>query len=241
MAGHGGGRTLGIIPGMPLAELDNPFWSSLRTRHRDIARFADDVARYPPEFAPFLGVAHANARVDDALEALVAPGESVYLLGVLPSVPRGWRSEAFEPLAQMTCAQPLAVAEGPRIVELGARQRVDALALTSLVYPHYFRGRTLELGRYFGIYQGRQLAAMAGERLGTGDTCEMSAICTHPSFTGRGYARRLTAMLGNDNLERGRLPFLHVSHANTRALALYEQLGYTRRRDIAFWSLTRPG
>ena len=225
---------------MPIHELDNPFWSSLRTRHRDIALFADDVARYPADFAPFLGVSHMHAQVDEALEALVAPGESVYLLGVLPAVPGGWQCEAFRPLAQMTCAQPLEVPEGPKIIELGERQRVDALALTSLVYPHYFRERTLALGRYFGIYQGRQLAAMIGERLGTGDTREMSAICTHPSFTGRGYARRLTAMLGNDNLQRGLLPFLHVSQDNTRALKLYEAMGYRHRGEIGFWSLTRP-
>ena len=225
---------------MPIQDLDNPFWCSLRTRHRAIALFADDVARYPADFAPFLGVSHAHARVDDALEALVAPGESVYLLGVLPSVPAGWQCEAFRPLAQMTCTRPLVVADGPRIVEMGPGQRVDALALTSLVYPHYFRERTMELGRYFGIYHGRQLAAMIGERLGTGDTREMSAICTHPAFTGRGYARRLTAMLGNDNLERGLTPFLHVSQENTRALKLYEDLGYRHRCDIGFWSLTRP-
>ena len=226
---------------MPIQDLDNPFWCSLRTRHRAIALFADDVARYPADFAPFLGVSHAHARVDDALEALVAPGESVYLLGVLPSVPAGWQCEAFRPLAQMTCTRPLAVADGPRIVEMGPGQRLDALALTSLVYPHYFRERTMELGRYFGIYHGRQLAAMIGERLGTGDTREMSAICTHPAFTGRGYARRLTAMLGNDNLERGLTPFLHVSQENTRALKLYEDLGYRHRCDIGFWSLQRPG
>ena len=226
---------------MPIQDLDNPFWCSLRTRHRGIALFADDVARYPADFAPFLGVSHAHARVDDALEALVAPGESVYLLGVLPSVPAGWQCEAFRPLAQMTCTRPLAVADGPRIVEMGPGQRLDALALTSLVYPHYFRERTMELGRYFGIYHGRQLAAMIGERLGTGDTREMSAICTHPAFTGRGYARRLTAMLGNDNLERGLTPFLHVSQENTRALKLYEDLGYRHRCDIGFWSLQRPG
>ena len=225
---------------MPPGDLDNPFWASLRTRHRDIALFADDVARYPAEFAPFLGVAHAHARVDDALHALVAPGECVYLLGVLPALPRGWHSEAFRPLAQMTCEAPLAVVDGPRIVALGERHRVDALALTSLVYPHYFRERTMALGRYFGIYQGKQLAAMIGERLGTTDTREMSAICTHPSWTGRGYARRLTATLGNDNLANGHTPFLHVSRENTAALRLYEAMGYRHRGDIGFWSLTRP-
>lgn len=221
--------------------LDNPFWSSLRTRHRDIALFADDVARYPAEYAPFLGVSSPDARVADALQALVPPGETVYLLGVMPEVPEGWQCEAFRPLAQMTCDAPLPVAPGPEIIELGEAHRSDAIALTALVYPHYFRQRTMELGRYFGIYIGAQLAAMVGERLGTGETRELSAICTHPEFGGRGYARRLTAMLANDNLERGCLPFLHVSHENSRALALYRKLGFRHRADIGFWSLAREG
>jgi predicted GNAT family acetyltransferase len=107
------------------------------------------------------------------------------------------------------------------------------------VYPHYFRERTMELGRYFGIYRDGRLAAMIGERLGTDAAVEMSAICTHPDFSGRGHARRLTAMLTNDILDRGRLPFLHVSRNNVRAVRLYESLGYRRRCDIAFWSLSR--
>jgi predicted GNAT family acetyltransferase len=97
----------------------------------------------------------------------------------------------------------------------------------------------MELGRYFGIYQDGRLAAMIGERLGTDAQQEISAVCTHPDFNGRGYARRLVALLSNDNLERGRLPFLHVSHQNHRAKQLYEQLGYSHRRDIGFWSLRR--
>ena len=46
-------------------------------------------------------------------------------------------------------------------------------------------------------------------------------------------------MLTNDTLERGRMPFLHVSHENPRAKQLYAQLGYRHRRDIPFWSLGR--
>lgn len=224
---------------MALAALDNPFWSSLRTRHRDIALVADDVARYPADHAPFLGVASAETDVGEALAGLVGGDETVYLLGVPPRVPEGWQFEAFRPLAQMTCESPLAVAPGPDVVQLGEADRADALALTALVYPHYFRPRTMELGRYYGIYQDGRLAAMAGERLGSFDTREISAICTHPDFTGRGYARRLTAMLANDNLERGCVPFLHVSHENTRALELYSKLGFRHRADIGFWSLRR--
>ena len=220
--------------------LDNPFWSSLQARHRALALRAGDVARYPPEYAPFLGVGAADADVDGALERLVPPGESAYLLGVVPRVPQGWTLEPLGLLAQMACPAPIEVPDGPDIIELDDTHRADVLALTALVYPHYFRERTMELGRYFGIYEGGRLAAMIGERLGDDAHQEMSAICTHPDFTGRGYAWRLTAMLTNDTFARGRQPYLHVSHGNARARALYERMGYGLRRDIPFWSLARP-
>lgn len=221
------------------AELDNPFWASLCSRHRAIALRHGDVTRYPAAFAPFLGVASAETDMTGALVSLVEPGESVYLLGVAPSSPRGGALEAFAPLAQMMCPAPIAVIDGPPVIELTEAHRADVLALTALVYPHYFRPRTMELGRYFGIYQDGRLAAMIGERLGMEAQQEISAVCTHPDFAGRGYARRLLALLSNDNLERGRLPFLHVSHENRRAASMYQRMGYRHRRDIGFWSWRR--
>jgi len=220
-------------------ELDNPFWSSLASVHRDLALRSGNVARYPPEYAPFLAVADARAAATSDFEALVAPGESVYLLGVAPKPPAHWTLEPFRPLAQMVCEQPIAQVEGPEPIELSAAHRADVLALTALVYPHYFRERTMDMGCYFGIYRDGRLAAMIGERLGTDSAREMSAICTHPDFAGLGYARRLTAMLTNDTLRQGRLPFLHVSHENPRAKQLYERIGFRLRRDIPFWSLRR--
>jgi ribosomal protein S18 acetylase RimI-like enzyme len=220
-------------------QLDNPFWSSLQTRHRDLALRVGDVARYPPAFAPFLGVANADADASAAIASLLAADETVYLLGLVPALPDGWKLEAFAPLAQMICTAPIALIDGPEVIELSAAHRADVLALTALVYPHYFRPRTMELGRYFGIYQDGRLAAIIGERLGMDAYQEISAVCTHPDFNGRGYARRLLALLSNDNLERGRTPFLHVSHQNSRAVRLYEQAGYRHRRDIGFWSLSR--
>lgn len=229
---------------MATQELDNPFWASLRSRHRPLAVEAGEVARFPAAVAPFLGAAHAGVAVDEALEALVAPDESVYLLGVAPALPATWSLKAYRPLAQMVCDRRIEVPDGPDIIPLGDAQRADVLALTALVYPHYFRERTMDLGRYFGIYlpdsRGEvRLAAMIGERLGTDAHQEMSAICTHPDFLGRGLARRLTAMLTNDTLDRGRQPFLHVSYENPRAKGLYERLGYRTRRDIPFFSLRR--
>jgi len=222
------------------AGLDNPFFAALAGIHRDIALRRGDVVRYPADVAPFLGVAHAGVEVGDAFDALVPDGDETLLLGVAPArMPRGWALEPFADLAQMVRGEPLEPVDGPDILELGERHRGDVLALTALVYPHYFRPRTMQLGRYFGIYEGGRLAAMIGERLGTPAAREMSAICTHPDSIGRGHARRLTAFLVNDTLAQGRLPFLHVSHANTRAKQLYERSGWRMRRDIPFWRLVR--
>lgn len=222
------------------AGLDNPFFSALDSIHRDIALRRGDVARYPAGVAPFLGVAHADVDVGDAFGVLVPVGDEVLLLGVAPArMPPGWTLEPFAGLAQMVREEPLAVVDGPMILQLDERHRADVLALTALVYPHYFRPRTMQLGRYFGIYEDGRLATMIGERLGTPHAREMSAICTHPDFAGRGHARRLTAFLVDDTLRGGRLPFLHVSHANTRAKQLYENTGWRIRRDIPFWRLAR--
>lgn len=229
---------------MAEADLDNPFFASLRTRHCAFALGDAAVARYPRDVAPFLGVADAGVAADDALATLLAPDETVLLLGVAPQLSAAWHLEAFDDLAQMIRERPLDMIDGPEILALDASHRDDVLALVALVYPHYFRPRTMELGRYFGIYMPDEhghvrLAAMIGERLGTDTHTELSAICTHPDFTGRGYAQRLTAFLTNDTLAHGRTPFLHVSHENTRALQLYAHMGYTLRRDIGFWALHR--
>lgn len=230
---------------MDATPLDNPFWSSLRSIHRAHAVCSDDAAaRYPPEFAPFLGVADGEVSAHEAVASLVAADETVLLLGVAPRLSDDWRLEPLGELAQMVRTERVDVPDGPEIIALNETHRADALELTALVYPHYFRPRTMELGRYFGIYMpddsgNVRLAAMIGERLGTKTCTEMSAICTHPDFTGRGYARRLTAFLSNDTLARGRMPFLHVNHENQRARSLYERIGYRLRRDIPFWALRR--
>ena len=49
--------------------LDNPFFSALDSIHRDVALRRGDVARYPADVAPFLGVAHADIDVGDNIGA----------------------------------------------------------------------------------------------------------------------------------------------------------------------------
>ncbi len=197
------------------------------------------AARYPADVAPFGAVESATPEAAKALERLVSPGESVYLVGVAPQLGDGWTLNSRSTIPQMVCQAPIPVRAGPEWTVLTHIHRTDMLALTALVFPGFFRPRTLEMGRYLGIYCGKVLAAMAGERMRFEGYQEISAVCTHPEFLGRGYAQRLVAQLSNETFERGMTPFLHVHRDNIRAITVYERLGYVRRADVGLWSITR--
>lgn len=219
--------------------LDNPIWHALTTRHAGLAITADGAARYPAAVAPFGAVAQPTSRSADQLTSLITGGDSIHLVGVAPPAPHGWLLRPGKPMLQMICHAPIAVAEGPGITRMTAAHCDDMLALTALVFPGFFRPRTLEMGDYIGIYDGARLVAMAGERMRLDGYQEMSAVCTHPDYTGRGYAQRLLALLCNAAFDRGFTPFLHVYADNTRAINVYLKLGFVERTRPPLWSLQK--
>lgn len=221
--------------------LDNPIWESLTTHHASFALADGAAKRYPKEIGPFAGMARGGAdlSVDASLMKLVGESDLVYFLGQIPQLGPEWRVHRHDPLPQLICREPIAAIEGPEVVELTSAHHADMLALTRLVYPGYFRERTPAIGGYIGIYLNGRLAAMAGQRLHCHEYVEISAICTHPDHVGKGYAQRLLAILTNRALERGEIPFLHVSRENTRARAVYDLLGYRERTALPFVSIER--
>jgi predicted GNAT family acetyltransferase len=68
---------------------------------------------------------------------------------------------------------------------------------------------------------------------------EISGVCTHPAFQGRGYARRLMHRLIRLQLARGQTPFLHVMKGNDAARALYARMGFRHHSDIAVRVMSR--
>lgn len=221
--------------------LDNPIWHSLATQHAGLAITADGAAKYPAAVAPFAAVADPAERTAHQLMSLIDDDESAFLAGVAPRPPAGWALEPKKPILQMVCRQRVPEVDGPVVTQMGAAQRDDMLALTALVFPGFFRSRTLEMGAYLGIYDGARLAAMAGERMRLDGYQELSAVCTHPDYTGRGYAQRLLAILCNTAFDRGFTPFLHVYPDNERAIAVYRKLGFTDRATLPFWSFQKAG
>ena len=89
------------------------------------------------------------------------------------------------------------------------------VALTTLAFPSFFRSRTCEMGSYYGVRSCTgELLAMGGERLQLDGYSEISALCTHPSFRGQGFAVRLIWHLVRNHRRDGLVSWLHVGCAD---------------------------
>ncbi len=216
-----------------MLELDNPIWSSLIGPQGAFAGRSGATRWYPSAVAPFMAV--GDSASTPALDAALARGLAppVYFLGVIPAaLPAGWAFTARSRVLQLLPTAAVAAAEDPECVELGAAQRGAMLELARSAFPDYFRERTAELGAYLGLFAGERLVAMAGERMATPRFREISGVCTHPQFVGRGFARRLTLTLLARHRRAGIRSFLHVSEHNPPARRLYAALGFVERAGL---------
>ena len=225
--------------------LDNPFWHALITEHATLAIGSGPVRRYPAEVVPFAGLAEHRADVMEALRELLAPGESIFVMGeALPecagltqlSELSGWQMLRETP--EIAASQP--IGSSFAVVErLTAEHAPAMVALTDVAFPGYFRPETYRMGSYYGIRVQGELVAMAGERLALPRFREVSAVCTHPAHTGRGYAAQLMRHVMRTHLAQGLRTFLHVAASNQRAIDLYQRLGFVKRRSVLFHHLQR--
>ncbi|MES3023070.1 MAG: GNAT family N-acetyltransferase [Pseudomonadota bacterium] len=219
-----------------LAGLDNPIWTALTTVQAPLADTFGALKRFTPAVAPFCAVEHAGDVVSgvDGMHS----GETVYFVGAFPALPDNWTVVQEAAILQMVYAGgafPAATEVAMRVLD--ESDFPDILALTGLVYPEYFRPRTASLGNYVGIHDGGKLVAMAGQRFKPQGYREISAVCTHPAYAGRGYGRQLIGRQVHDIVAEGAVPFLHVGEANPKARALYEKLGFGMRVRIPFIKL----
>lgn len=218
------------------AALDNPVWHALQTTHNTFAQGTERVKRYPVDVLQFMGCADpAHADLNEILP-WTSVGEKMLMIGELPVLPPNWALVRQLDCIQMTCDQAVSIAS-PDVVPLENVE--EMLALVNLVQPGFFYKNTPLLGAYYGIYQEGQLVAIAGERTQITRMVEVSAVCTHPEFTGRGYAQQLVAHIMNKNVEKGNALYLHFLTSNERARKVYELLGFKDRRAIVFWEIIR--
>ncbi len=198
--------------------------------------------RFPPEVIPFAGIAANDEPCVAALHDLLAPGEAVYVTSDTP-LPRhpGLREGQILP-GLLMIHEPAGIAEesAPGAIERLHEADVPAmLALKALAFPGYFGPRAATLGSFYGIRIDGELVAMAGERLALPGLREISAVCTHPAHTGKGYAAALIRRLVRTHRAAGVRSFLGVTKANARAIALYERLGFAPAGGLVWRRLQR--
>ena len=220
------------------AQLDNPIWNALSTRQSQFAEGNDFARRFNSEIGPLAGLREQSTEAYRSLRRLFKPGEpAVLFLEEEPRLPEGWSLLKHDSLVQMICPNPpqdsaFGKAAGIRWESLGAADVPAMLELTALTEPGPFRQRTFELGGFVGVREGDRLAAMAGQRVAPPGFTEVSAVCTHPEFRGRGYAQLLVAAVAHAIHEHGETPFLTSYTHNANAIRVYEVVGFVARRTL---------
>jgi len=210
--------------------LDRPVWASLTTAHLGLSEGDDLARRYAPDVNLFASARDDSRAAQERLSALIGRGQQAFLL----------QAPAIElPAALIAVKRALGVQmvdtggqlpQGPDedIARLTKADGEDMLALAPLTEPGPFLARTHAMGQFLGV----RIAAMAGERMRFPGYTEVSGVCTHPDFRGRGLARRLSAVVMASIRERGDIPFLHAWKTNAAAIRLYENLGFAHRCDV---------
>jgi len=221
--------------------LDNPAWNALTSGNKDLALGTDEVKFFPEDVSPFAGLKQFNEKAFYELFNLISNDRTI----IVPSIhklqiPVYWKIIKEVVALQMIYNSSEVITKiDPRIVSLAEKDIPQMIALTELTEPGPFLQRTIDFGCYKGIFSSGELVAMAGRRMHPYNYIEISAVCTHPDYTGKGYARSLM----NDQIRKianeGNIPFLHVRDDNKHAIELYKRIGFTVRAEMNIYVLQK--
>lgn len=219
-------------------KLDNPAWHSLNETHQSFAIGNDEIKFYQPHICPFGGI---NSKQRDLISFLKKQPQlnSFFIIGNKPQESSELIIEKELICLQMICSFPIKMEFTENIIPLKESHKKQLVDLVNLVQPGYFKEGTLLMGDYYGICKNNQLVAVTGERMKMYGFTEISAVVTHPDFTGKGFAKQLVAHTVNKNFEHNTVPYLHVAENNTNAVRLYEKTAFVTRRNISFWKMNR--
>jgi ribosomal protein S18 acetylase RimI-like enzyme len=223
-----------------LEVLDNPVRASLTGPHRHLAQRHGRALRYPPDVAAYVALPSSpDEQAWADLAALAGAGALIPLSGVSGNPPHDWEVVSHNRGVQMIDDGVAAVPDD-EAVRLTAADLPEMLALVGHTRPGPFLPRTITMGVYLGIRRHGRLVAMAGERLHPPGWTEISAVCTATDFRARGLATRLVHAVAHQIRQRGETPFLHAAASNSRAIGLYESLGFQLRRTTEFVTVRVP-
>ena len=230
---------------MGLHPLDNPIWTALTTNQSHFAQVSELARKFVPEVGPLAGFEQPTREAYASLGKLVPVGNRAGLFLEAPAnrddvEAAGFKIVEQDSLLQMIYADCELPAREPDFVPMTAADSPEMLELATMMKPGPFGTRTHELGTYIGVRREGQLAALAGERMHVPGFTEISAVCTHPSHSGHGYATALMVELIQQIRRRNEIPFLHVRLSNT-AIGLYRRIGFSDRTVFHYTVIGKSG
>ena len=221
--------------------LHNPVYNALLSGDKALSLGTDAVKYFDEAVSPFVGFKESYTKGFDDLHELLPPGRKI--LYAIPSAitqPAGWQiRHEIKGLQFVYEGKGEIKNEFANVLPLGEEHIDQMIQLAALTKPGPFGPGTIRFGSYYGIFEDEKLVAMTGQRLHVQNFTEVSAVCTHPDHTGKGYANTLLQHQLQLILQQGQDPFLHVREDNERAIALYQRLGFTISRQMNFYFMRR--
>lgn len=221
--------------------LHNPVFNALCSGDKHLSFGTDAVKFFDEQVSPFVGFEESYTKgFANLYELLPKSRKILYANPVAFKAPEGWQ-------VQHDISGLQFVYEGTgnikndflNVLPLGEKHIDEMVQLAAITKPGPFGTGTINFGYYHGIFDNEKLVAMTGQRLHVQNFTEISAVCTHPEHTGKGYAHTLMQHQLQLILQQGQLPFLHVREDNERAIALYQRLGFTISRPMNFYFMVR--
>lgn len=220
--------------------LDRPAWNALATVHADLAEGTPLARRYPASIVPFAAAADDSAESLAALASLPTGSQAMALVEARPIVvPPELQVTLSAMLLQLVAANPFERIEDPRIEAMGEEDAEEMLALATLTKPGPFTLGAQKLGKFWGIRIEGRLVAMAGQRMRQPGFTELSGVCTHPDFQGKGLGKTMLRFVAGEIFAAGDTPYLHAYSSNVGAVALYRAMGFAPRCEMNFRMVKR--
>lgn len=220
--------------------LKNPTWYSLCETHKQFSIDYDEVKFYNPEICPFGAFTNA-AKTKEALNKYAELTDSFFLVSEneTPTFDED-KVKLIQKMegVQMVLENQIDIDFTEKIIPLAEKHIDEIYDLIWLVMPGYYKKRSFEMGKYFGIFKDNKLVSIAGQRMQTHSWIEVSGVVTHPNFTRKGFAKQLTQYVTKEIIKQEKHPILHTTKGNP-AIKLYEKLGYQLTRDMNWWYFNR--
>ena len=220
-------------------KLDTPITYASLEVHKAFSQTYEGAVFYKPQYCGF-GNIHLGHDGTEAIEKYSLLTPSFYILGPKPICSNAVKIKKAHVCNQMWLLTAMDNEIEESIVPLVSDKQIrDLHGLVTLVMPGFIKNNTTDLGRYYGIYKDNLLIAVCGERIKMNEYTEISSVVTHPDYTRRGYSKQLIKYTTDIVLKENKIPFLHVDETNNIACNLYSKTGFSTRKKLEFWLVTK--